>query len=304
MPYVCYIDEAGCAAPVPTKVTNIQPVLVISGLVVDLAKLPDMTIEFLRLKRKYHPGKFTSPHHLDDVREEIKGSDLRSRIRKRGLHAMADLKLLDETLELLKTKGACFFASIWVKGIGKPFKARPIYTKTIQMACESFQEFLSSRDDIGFMVADFRTTQLNDQVAHSIFTQKYRAKGDPFPRILELPTFGVSNNHVGLQISDLLCSSLLFPIATSSFCWGHIQGIHVHTRDLFIKRRYMTRIKSLQFRYRKKGQVFGGVWVGDAIAKRTSSLFFQLPAPKFKPGAVAVTHEPGLPAIPGTSPIK
>ena len=277
MPYVCYMDEAGCATPVPGKITNIQPVLVISGLLVDLAKLPIITVEFLQLKRKYHPGKFTSPHHLDDIREEIKGSDLRSRIRKQGHLAMADLKLLDETLKLLKTHGSSFFASIWIKGINKPFKARPIYTRTIQFACESFQAFLASRDDIGFMVADFRTTQLNDQVAHSIFTQKYRAKGDPFPRILELPTFGISNNHVGLQITDLLCSSLLFPIATSSFCWGHIQGVHVHTRDLFIKRRYIKRVKALQYRYNKGGQIVGGVWVGDAIAKRTSADFFICP---------------------------
>ena len=283
MPYVCYIDEAGCATPVPGSVTNVQPVLAISGLILDFARLPNVTVEFLRLKRKYHPGKFKSAHHLDDVRQEIKGSDIRSRMRKQGYHAMADLKFLDETLDLLMTHGSAFFATIWVKGIKKPFKARPVYTRSIQMACENFQEFLADRNDVGFMVADFRTTQLNDQVAHSIFTQKFRAKGDPYPRILELPTFGISNNHVGLQISDLLCSSLLFPIATSSYCWGYIAGVHVHPRDLFIKRRYVRRVKLLQYRYNKGGKIGGGVWVGDAVAHRTSAHFFQLPPVKPKP---------------------
>jgi hypothetical protein len=123
-------------------------------------------------------------------------------------------------------------ADVWVKGIGAEFKARETYTQSVQHACRSFQAFLESRNSSGFMVADFRTTQLNDQVAHSIFTQKYRAKGDPFARIYELPTFGISNNHVGLQITDVLCTALLFPMASSVYCFGHVTGVHVNARDL------------------------------------------------------------------------
>lgn len=83
MPFVCYVDEAGCSAPLPVAKTDIQPVLVIAGLIVDQERLQDLTVEFLRLKRKFYPGKFSSPHHLDDVREEIKGCELRSVIRKK-----------------------------------------------------------------------------------------------------------------------------------------------------------------------------------------------------------------------------
>lgn len=278
MPYVCYIDEAGCSTPLSSKNSNIQPVLVIGGLIVDQGNLPALTVEFLRLKRKYYPGKFTSPHHLDDVREEIKGSDVRSRMRRLRALAKADLKLIDELLDLLRNQSAKIFALIWVKGIAATFKARPVYTRSIQMACETFQDYLATANDTGHMIGDFRTTQLNDQVAHSIFTQKFRAKGDPFPRVLELPTFGVSNNHAGLQITDLICSALLFPMATSSYCWGHVGGIHVRPADLFIKKRYARRIKNLQYRYTTKhGLRRGGIWVSDAHAKRDSSVFFQLP---------------------------
>jgi hypothetical protein len=35
MTYLCYIDEAGCTTPLPSERTDIQPVLVIAGLVVD-----------------------------------------------------------------------------------------------------------------------------------------------------------------------------------------------------------------------------------------------------------------------------
>jgi hypothetical protein len=275
MPFVCYIDEAGCSAPLPASVTDIQPVLTITGLIVDHSKIGALTTEFLGLKRKYFPKKFNSAHPLDDVREEIKGSDIRSTIRKRTKKARTELKFLDEVLALLKKHDASIFSKIWIKGIGKPFKARAVYTVSIQEACEAFNASLTQKGDVGFMVADFRTTQLNDQVAHSIFTQKYRAKGDPYERLIELPTFGVSNNHAGLQITDLLCSALIFPIASATYCHGYVKGVHVRPQDKFIKQRYASRIKALQYRYmHKSGQMRGGISVVDRHANRASIDFF------------------------------
>lgn len=293
MPFVCYVDEAGCSAQLPSSQTDIQPVLVVAGLIVDQKQLSSLTVEFLRLKRKYFPGKFSSNHHLDDVREEIKGSDLRSAIRKKTTKARTELKLLDEVLALLQSHKTRIFASVWVKGVGQPFKARPIYTSSIQSSCRTFHEFLSEHDDSGFIVADFRTTQLNDQVAHSIFTQKYKAKGDPLPRLLELPTFGISNNHVGLQITDFLCSALIFPIAAATYCKGFVQGVHVRNQDFLIKRRYLSRIKALQYRYKRNGKSAGGIWVSDAHANRDSSLFFTQPPipPKQSSGQIPAAKE-------------
>lgn len=136
---------------------------------------------------------------------------------------------------------------------------------------------LDRRDDTGFMIADSRTPALNTQVSHSIFTQKYRAKGDPWGRLLDLPTFGHSNNHVPLQITDLLCSTLLFPMATATYCIGHIKGKHVKGRDKFIKRRYASRIKALQYRYKDmdSGKSSGGIFVNDGLLGRKSGLLFQ-----------------------------
>lgn len=279
MPFVCYVDEAGCSAPLPSAKTDIQPILVVAGLIVDHAKLPSLTVEFLKLKRKFYPKKFTSQHLLDDVREEIKGSDIRGVIRRKALKAKAEMKMLDELLAMLKTHGAKLFATVWIKGIGTPFKARSVYTTSIQFACRTFHAFLEEKDDFGCMLADFRTTQLNDQVAHSIFTQKYRAKGDPLPRLLELPTFGISNNHAGLQITDFICSSFIFPIASATYCRGHVCGVHVTSNDMLIKRRYLARLKGLQFRYsNSRGKMDGGIWVSDAHARRGSLPFFTLPA--------------------------
>lgn len=271
--YICYIDEAGCSAPLPTKKTDIQPLLVIAGLIVQQQALSDLTREFLALKRRYFPGSFTSGHLLDDVREEIKGSDLRSAIRKRAHRAGTQLRFIDDTLALLERYQCRILATIWVKGVAQPFKARETYTQSVQYACRAFNAYLTEKGATGFMVADFRTTQLNDQVAHSIFTQKYRAKGDPFERVLELPTFGVSNNHVGLQITDVICSALLFPMASSVYCYGHVTGVHVNGRDLVVRRRYAKRIKHLQFKADDKWSV----WVSDKHAKRSSGDLFAAP---------------------------
>lgn len=276
MPYICYIDEAGCTTPLPQADTDIQPVFVVVGLILDVARIAPLTTAFLQLKRKYFPGKFGNGNHLlDDILAEIKGSDLRSSIRKHGEKASASLKFIDDTLALLKQHEARLFASIWIKGIGKPIDSRAIYTTSIQALCNNFSAFLEQRGDVGFMVADFRTPGLNSQVSHSIFTQKYRAKGDPLPRLLELPTFGHSDNHAALQISDLITSALLFPMATATYCEGHVRGKHVRGRDKLIKRRYASRLKTLQFRYKRGDTSHGGIFVSDGLEGRRSDRLFQ-----------------------------
>jgi hypothetical protein len=291
MTYTCYIDEAGCTTPLLAAETDIQPVLIIVGLVVDVAKVRELTLRFLELKRRYFPKKFGNGNHqLDDVLLEIKGSDLRSTIRKHGAKADATLKFIDGTLDLLRNKNARLFASIWIKGIGKAIDSRAIYTTSIQAACRNFSAFLDWRDDTGFMIADFRTPGLNTQVSHSIFTQKYSAKGDSLARLLELPTFGHSDNHVPLQIADLICSTLLFPMATASYCAGHVKGKHVRGRDNFIKYRYASRIKALQYRYKdtETGQLRGGIFVNDGLQGRKSDLLFSFPSGSPLPAASLV----------------
>lgn len=233
------------------------------------------------MSSRYFPKKVgDGSHQLDDVLVEIKSSDLRSTLRKHGVHADATLKFIDDTLNLLRANEARLFATVWVKGIGKPIDSRAIYTSSIQAACRNFSAFLDRPDDTGFIVADSRTPALNSQVSHSIFTQKYRAKGDPWGRLLDLPTFGHSHNHVPLQIADILCSTLLFPMATATYCAGQITGTHVKGRDQFIKRRYASRIKALQYRYREAagGPMQGGVFVSDGLQGRRSELLFQFQA--------------------------
>ena len=51
--------------------------------------------------------------------------------------------------------------------------------------------------------------------------------GDQYPHVLEMPTYGHSENHVGLQLADVICSALLFPMAVSAYCVGTVTNLHV-----------------------------------------------------------------------------
>ena len=87
--------------------------------------------------------------------------------------------------------------------------------------------------------------------------------------------FGHSENHVGLQISDWLASSLLFPIMSHTYCSGHISSVHTDTRYALIQARYADRLKHLQYRYRVDGLYRGGITVMDGIEKtRSAALIF------------------------------
>lgn len=81
-----------------------------------------------------------------------------------------------------------------------------------------FNEFLLARNSRGVLIADGRAHHQNIQVSHSVFTQKWRTGGDPFPSMLEVPVFSHSENHVGLQLADLIASTLVFPMAATNYC--------------------------------------------------------------------------------------
>jgi len=141
-------------------------------------------------------------------------------------------------------------------------------------------------------------------VAHAIFTQKFRIAGDPYASIWEMPTFGHSNNHVGLQVADLLASALLFPIAAFAYCTGHItNGTHVKAGYSILRERYGERLRHLQFRYQDQGQRWrGGITVSDAHAHRNGAhLFTDLSAVVgAAPAAGTVVAAPTTPSIVST----
>jgi hypothetical protein len=75
-----------------------------------------------------------------------------------------------------------------------------------------------------------RTHNQNVRMAQSVFTQKWRTAGDPFPFMREIPVFAHSDNHAGLQMADLVASTLVFPMAAAAYGGQGPQSVHSSTR--------------------------------------------------------------------------
>ena len=277
--YFCYIDEAGCTGSLPGCVTDIQPIFVLCGLIVPAGAIVPLTRDFLSLKRKFNPAIAKAlTHNLDIVKYEIKGAeDLRKPVRgKNNNKKRRAIGFLDRVFDLLDAHDCRILPNVYVKCPGKTIEGIPLYTRFIQRISGNFQEFLRANDDKGMVIADGRNYALNVRVSHSIFTQKYKYGGDPYPNIMEMPVYGHSDNHVAIQIADILCSAVLFPVASYVYCTGHITSVHVDGSYQILQARYAHKIKELCFRYHDGDRYRAGIVVEDSIKKRNASLFFRL----------------------------
>ena len=256
-----------------------QPVLVIGSLFADVANLASLTDNVLTLKHQYFPGlPYPSAKPLDRILPEVKGADVRSNATRgtprQQRHAIG---FLDRILGLLRHHDVRMVARIWVKGLGSRFDATPVYTSSIQGVCAYFEHYLTEINATGLCIADSRNKFKNVSVSHSIFTQKFSPAARNYQRLVELPTFGHSENHAGLQICDIVCSALLYPIACFAYCTGHVNNVHVQPRAADLRHRYGQQLKALQYRYQNPvtARYEGGVVVSEAIGHRDGSLMFR-----------------------------
>ena len=175
---------------------------------------------------------------LDRILPEIKGANLRrNAIRGNARHTRRPVGFLDHIMGLLGRHEVRLVARISIKPLGRPFKSTAVYTSSIQALCTYFENHLTQTDSSGLCIADSRTKSKNLRVSHSIFTQKFGATAS-YPRQVELPTFGHSDNHAVLQICDIVCSGLLYPIACFAYCTGHVHNVHVQPGAFRLRRRY------------------------------------------------------------------
>ncbi len=274
---ICYVDESGCPGALPSSTSDVQPALVVLALVISAVDLPFLTQEFLKLKGDFFPGSMPrSGFFLDRITAEIKGSDLRRNICFGHRRARrTSIGFLDKTLDLAERYNIRIWGRIWIKGIAAPFDGRAVYTSSVQRLFEHLERHLEEVDDDGFVIADSRNKGLNVPVAHSIFTEKHRARGDKYRRVLELPTFGHSDNHVGLQIADFIASSLLYPMAIHTYCEGCVTNIHVRPEYQRIKARYAERLNSLQYHYYVDEKLVRGISVSDGLRQYPSRRLFE-----------------------------
>lgn len=276
--YVCYIDEAGCTGELDGPASAVQPAFVLNGLIVPAGRIESLTRGWIQLKQTYFPKRLPPGSNIHDwMVAEIKGSDIRrmargsARNERRFSH-----QVVNSALDLLERHGASVVGRVFVKPIPGGFDGTAVYTSSVQFVCRSFQTYLQQNDDIGIVIADSRNKGKNTNVAHSVFTQRYAAAGDPYDRIIEMPTFGHSDNHAGLQLADVLCSTLFFPIAVQR-CASHVLTDHTHCSPHYerLPEKFGERLQALQFRYRDAtGYWHGGVSLTDRVSQQSTTVLF------------------------------
>jgi len=281
--HICFIDEAGCTGALPDDKSIIQPAFIISGLIIDQKKITKLTQDFLSLKKSFFPNRFKTIQHLDCIKEEIKGSDLRKMLKTNRKQRRFVLGFIDKAIELLEKNDVSLIGRVWIKPVNNLFDGKAVYTYSIQSIASSFQHYLCNTGDMnneGVIIADSRTKALNANVSHSIFTQKYKTSGDVFNRIIEMPVYGHSDNHAGLQLADFIASALFFPIATSAYCAGYIKNTtHHDPRYLILRDKFGNRLSNLQYRYLdiKNGSKVskGGMTVSDRLGGKNGKFLFK-----------------------------
>jgi hypothetical protein len=280
--HLCYVDEAGCTGNLPSTTSQVQPIFVLCGLIVPETSIVSLTHDFLQLKRTFNPALSASlEHDLDIITYEIKGAeDLRKPIRRKNRNAARRaIGFLDKVLLILEKHECQIIPNIYIKSPTVEFNSTALYARSVQFITNHFQAYLDESCSSGMLVADSRNHDLNIRVSHSIFTQKFKASGDLYPRVLEMPVYGHSDNHAAIQITDILCSALLFPIASYVYCSGHINNVHVNPKYKRLKDRYASRLKEMSYRYKRGAYYCGGITVKDTLGKQNSNAFFMQPVP-------------------------
>jgi len=180
-------------------------------------------------------------------------------------------------LDLVEKYNGRIFGRVWIKPIGAQLNGTAVYTSSVQAMCETFHKVLENRNDAGILIPDPRRKAQDSKVSYSIFTQKFKLTGDVYPRLHEMPVFGQSINHAGIQICDILCSGLLFPIAAYSYCTGIVTNIHVDPGFALLKSRYAPRLRPLQYEYwdSTAHRWQGGIIVADPLQQRHSGHLFR-----------------------------
>lgn len=200
---------------------------------------------------------------------------MRSPTRRRRRHTIG---VLDRIVQLIETYEIRLVGRIWVKAATEALEPRASYTYAIQDMARHFNHFLDQNRASGLILCDGRRHYQDAQVAHSIFTMKHKRAGDELPGTVEATVFGRSENHVGLQIADIVVSGLLFPMAARVYCTGLTGGFHADPAFDGLRRRYAARLRSRQHLYRDAtGKMRGGVVVSDKLGRQPSRRLFELP---------------------------
>ncbi len=84
----------------------------------------------------------------------------------------------------------------------------------------------------------------------SIYKRKFGIK-DELPNIAEVPTFGESRMYAGIQLADIVCSTLLYPMALAQFAPQKSKKQQKKNGDSVITKRFASHVKARQSNFVK-----------------------------------------------------
>jgi hypothetical protein len=284
---LCYVDESGKAETLTKADAQQQPVVVIAGVSFPECELTSITGEWIALKARFYPGLAQRGQKgwLDGILHDLKGTSLRRGFRARATnrqrtHATA---LISETISLLERHQGRIIGRIWLKALDAPNDDMRIHTSSLHFICAAFHAGLPD-DERGMVVVDSQTYQHNFRLAHSMFTLRF-AKKPLHDRLADMPVFGHSDNHAGLQIADLLCSAVLAPIACAVYGGSYASwNKHCDSGFLDIRERFGTRLERLTYDWdnTRLGRESSSVVVQDPNMKRSTHLMWGPSAKKHR----------------------
>ena len=270
--HLCYVDESGSSGLLTLADPTQEPAFVIGALLLDRQHLLRITNEFLRLKHRFYPAT-ADISYLDSIQHVVKGSTLRRALRTGGrrnkTHALG---FLDGIFDLLEEHNVQIVAKALLKGLDVVNSDAGVYGSAIMFICESFQQYLADLGNApGQVIADSRHTAENSRTSHTIFTQMFRLQGNSYPCLTEMPTYGYPHNHAMLQLADIMCSAILFPMLAHTFCQG-LGNAHAAPQYATISGRFKARVQAMQYRYQNaEGYWRGGIFVTDGTGQRRTA---------------------------------
>lgn len=272
--YFCYVDESGDSGTLHAENETDTPIYVAVGLIVSQSSLYSLTHKFLDIKRRFYRSGMDVKYPLNDILYEVKGESIRKFVRKGNRRNVTHaIGYIDAIVTLLKNNSAYLLAKCLVKGIGVENSDAGFYSSALQHIWTHFQHFLAQQSCRGIVIADSRRQAQNAKVAHAIFTQYFGFSHERYPNLMELPTYAHSQNHAMIQITDIVCSSILFPMMVNTY-WQDLANVHVSQKFAIIHGRYKEAIKNMQYRYFADNWL-GGILVTDGTnGRRTASHLF------------------------------
>jgi hypothetical protein len=275
---LCYVDESGTAETLVNSDPNQQPAIVIAGISLPEQDLTEITHEWIKLKARFHPNIAKSGHGwLDAILREVKGAKLRNGFRASSSQRQRKqaIGMIDGTIRLLERYDAKLIGRIWVKQLGVKNDDMKVHASSLQFICGAFDAGLPAGER-GMVVVDSQTYQHNHRLAHSVFTQRF-AKEPKHCGLVDMPVFGHSDNHAGLQIADLLCSALLAPIACAVYAGSYGDwNRHYGSSYLDIRELFGSRLGALTYQWTnpRGGNQRSSLIVSDPLSKRGAPLMW------------------------------